>query len=152
MISISRSFNNFKDLFTAIRTDTEQALNHTADLTKELIDSFINQWYNDYTPTVYERTYQLLNAVIRTDVQKSGNKMNVTIYLDKSLLAYDTDTDGILQAADNGLHGSINNHYEEGERHVRLWSDSIEQIKDTEMIFTAFENYLKNKGYDIKRK
>ena len=152
MISISRSFNNYKDLFTAIRTDTEQALNHTADLTKELIDSFINQWYNDYTPTVYERTYQLLNAVIRTDVQKSGNKMNVTIYLDKSLLAYDTDTDGILQAADNGLHGSINNHYEEGERHVRLWSDSIEQIKDTEMIFTAFENYLKNKGYDIKRK
>ena len=152
MIPISRSFNNFKDLFKSIKSDTEQALNHTTDLTKELIDSFINQWYNDYTPTVYERTYQLLNAVIRTDVQKSGNKMNVTIYLDKCLLAYDTDTDGILQAADNGLHGSINNHYEEGERHVRLWSDSIEQIKDTEMIFTAFENYLKNKGYDIKRK
>ena len=152
MIHIARTFNNSKELITAIKSDTEQALNHTANLTKDLIEDFINQWYLDYSPLWYQRTYQLLNSITRTEVIKQSNKMSVSVYLDESLLHYSTDEQGILTAANNGLHGSIYNHFEKGERNIRLWSDAENEIRDKELIFKAFEDYLKNKGICVKRK
>lgn len=140
------------DLIKAIETEAAKALSQTADYTKSIIDDFIKEWYSDYTPTVYDRTYQFLASVVRSEViRQSGNRLTVSVYLDKNLLHHATDEEGILQAADSGLHGSIYNHFEDGERHVRLWSDAEQEIRDKELIFDAFENYLKNKGIPYER-
>lgn len=152
MITIAKKFNNMNDLIKAMETEAAKALSQTADYTKTIIDDFIQEWYSDYTPAFYERTYQFLDSVVRSEVIKqSGNRLTVSVYLDKSLLHHNTDEEGILQAADNGLHGSIYNHFENGERHVRLWADAENEIRDKEIIFNSFENYLKNNGIPYER-
>ena len=151
MITIAKAYNNFIDLFKAMQSVTEKALDETADYIHNLIQDFVNQWYADYDPTQYQRTFQLLNCVTRTHIRKIGDKRKVYIYLDTAQLNYNTDTQGVLEAANNGLHGSIYNHFEDGNTHYRLWSDGVQEIENNELLFKAFEDFMKQHGINIKR-
>ena len=42
---------------------TEKALDETADYIHNLIQDFVNQWYADYDPTQYQRTFDWFDDI-----------------------------------------------------------------------------------------
>ena len=53
-----------------------------------IIYKFLKQYYSEYDPSVYERTYQLLRSLVKTDVMPTDNGWKAYIYFDISSLDY----------------------------------------------------------------
>lgn len=63
----------------------QQSLKDTANKIEKLMTEFIKKYFYDaYTPTVYKRTYALLNSVTQTKMKKVGTSYQITIFLDPS--------------------------------------------------------------------
>jgi hypothetical protein len=53
---------------------------------KELQRRVQTDWYEAHSPQFYDRTYQLLNSIINSKVEQKGNKFEVTIGFDHSII------------------------------------------------------------------
>lgn len=54
----------------------------------QVIDRFVKEYYGEFSPEVYERTYQLYQSLVKTDVKQSGNGWVAEVYFDSGLLNY----------------------------------------------------------------
>jgi hypothetical protein len=53
---------------------------------KELQKHVQTEWYEAHSPQFYDRTYQLLNSITNSKVEQKGNKFEVTIGFDHSMI------------------------------------------------------------------
>jgi len=44
-------------------------------------------WYDQYDPVFYQRTEAILKALIKTDIKKIGKYMQVSVYIDESIMS-----------------------------------------------------------------
>lgn len=51
-----------------------------------ILREFITKFYGEYSPVEYERTYQLFNSYVKTDVVPTGTGYKATIYFDASTM------------------------------------------------------------------
>ena len=79
---MARVVKNSKELEAAMGAVLEQAIEEVKGIMKSTIEEFIRLWYDDYHPSKYVRTYQLLNACTATKVKKEGKKFKVQVYMD----------------------------------------------------------------------
>ena len=84
-----------------------------------LIDRFLMQYYAEFDPVLYQRTYQLLHSLVKSSVKSTGNGYEAEVYFDVSMLDYSVKTlKGVgtwanknwsehetLSAAAHGSHG-----------------------------------------------
>lgn len=126
------------------------------DTTKQvhlLADKFISEWYDDYEPKVYKRTYQLMHSCIATDVQRRGNTFKSAVYLDTSKMHHDitggyTELD-IVKNADKGLHGV--NYARNGKTGIKLWQPLEDSVNNKHEMLESFKKYLIDNGFsDVK--
>ena len=54
----------------------------------EVIHEFVKKYYAEYSPSMYERTYQLYNSLVKSEIKQSGNGYTAEIYFDVGLLDY----------------------------------------------------------------
>lgn len=104
--------NSLDQLYKALGKQVESSLNKTANDLVELATKLIwEEFYQQYTPKEggYERTYQLLNSVIRSKIQHSGSTYSVEIYLDPENVQYDdSNVMDIFLMSSQGIHGNSN--------------------------------------------
>ena len=55
-----------------------------------VISRFVKEYYAEYSPDVYERTYQLFRSLVKTDVQPTSNGWEASVYFDLDKLDYFT--------------------------------------------------------------
>lgn len=86
----------------------KKALERTADkLQSELMNTIYMDYYELYSPVAYERTYQFLSSVTRTNIYKIRSKYIIRIYIDYSSLDYDFISGyGVVKLASEGFHGN----------------------------------------------
>ena len=91
-----------------LETYIKKALERTADkLQSELMNTIYMDYYELYSPVEYERTYQFLNSVTRTNIYKNGTEYTISIYVDYDSLGYDFISGyGVVKLASEGFHGS----------------------------------------------
>ena len=53
-----------------------------------IINRFVKEYYAEFSPAVYERTYQLFRSLVKTDVRSTGNGWVAEVYFDASMLDY----------------------------------------------------------------
>lgn len=53
-----------------------------------IIDVFLNDYYNEFTPEEYIRTHQLLHSLVKSDIKSTGSGFVAEIYFDASRLNY----------------------------------------------------------------
>ncbi len=57
---------------------------------KDYLEDEIQNYYNSYSPTVYQRTYNFLNSVRITPVLQEGNQLTIKIYFDENMATHDS--------------------------------------------------------------
>ncbi len=160
-------FKNQKQLESFLLKKCHSALVKTQEKVYRILDKFLNDFYKDYTPGTYtdwdgtekfyrgyDRTYQLLHSLVKTEIIPSKNGYEAQVYFDYNSLKYD---DGnrpsglqVMEAAAQGLHGAIGEGfwYFDGQTGVSVWNDPIE-ILDAKAI-EVLKNMLIAEGIPIK--
>lgn len=66
----------------------QPAIQKAEEQVYQIINRFVKEYYAEYSPEVYERTYQLYRSLVKSDIVSTGNGFEVQIYFDASQLDY----------------------------------------------------------------
>lgn len=82
------TFNSYNELEKYILSKSQVAIKLAQDKVANIINHFLTQYYNEFSPLFYLRTYQLLNSLVKTDIKSTGNGWVAEVYFDLSALDY----------------------------------------------------------------
>lgn len=71
----------------------------------KIIETFLKQYYSDYTPKEYIRTYNLLRSLVKSDVRQVGNGWEAEVYFDASALNYEQGAMPLQHTDEHGRYG-----------------------------------------------
>jgi hypothetical protein len=122
------TYNSLDQLYKALGKQIESSLSKTANDLVELATKLIwEEFYQAYDPKVYERSYRLLNSVMKTSVKKSNNNYTVEIYLDPSDVDYSSiDALQAFLLASEGYHGTTDIQTDK-----KFWESFMNQTLDS---------------------
>jgi hypothetical protein len=149
------SFDSVKNLQSYIEKQTELFLVKAGERVRDIIKDYIQErFYNQYSPSEYIRTYQLLNSVTCTDVVKVGNTYQLEVYLNTEGVNYNSWFEGhresiepeiIFEAASEGWHGAT-------QTDGRFIEEAKYDLQNgiSYNILLDFQKYMISKGINVK--
>lgn len=120
-----------------------------ADKVKKNIEEFIKEYYREYSPVYYNRTWKLLNSVVKTKPKRIRNGYEVEVYIDTSIEYSSTwkgepwTMENTMYMANQGMHG----RYDGGYPH--LWDEVYSDTYDSEEIIGQFRTFMQSKGINV---
>lgn len=124
------------------------AVDHMAQLVKNKIDEYIRLYYHEYSPKEYQRTWNFLNSVVKTEAKKVGDTWTAEVYIDTSIIYKSTwnqkpwTMGNTAYQANQGKHGSY-------QGNVHFFDDAKRDIEDKKHLTNSFANFLKTYGIDV---
>lgn len=120
-------FNSVEEIKVYILSHSASAINQAKEMIYQVLDKFVKQYYAEFSPEMYERTYQLYKSLVKTDVISTGDGWEATVYFDFNSLVYTSGSSPsgrqVMDAASYGGHGA------EGLKVIKgntgIWNDSI---------------------------
>lgn len=82
------TFNSLDALERYILSQSEVAIKMAQEKVFRLIENYLLKYYTEFDPSVYERTYQLLCSLVKTEIKSTGNGWVAEVYFDASTLDY----------------------------------------------------------------
>lgn len=144
------TFHSIEELKQYILSRSQNALQKVTEQVYQIINRFVKEFYAEYSPSMYDRTYQLYQSLVKTDVEVSGNGCTAYVYFDFSSLVYMTGSrpsgSQVMNAAAYGGHGAEGLHVIAGG--TGIWSEPM-QILSTEAI-EILKRMLIAEGIPIK--
>lgn len=143
-------FKNEQQLKSFLLAKCQSALANAQEKVYKILDLYMQRFYADYDPVMYERTYQLMKSLVKSDIQMVGNEIKAEVYFDLGYIyesgANPSGEDVMSQAAYGG-HGAtgLRVMYGGGED---VWFTPLE-ILDAEAI-NILKNMLIAEGIPIK--
>ena len=136
---------DISDLTKIFEVRVSKALKATQDEIYKVIQRHINDYYHEKVfrhsnghmseiPKVYERTYQFLNSLIKTNIVSDRNGFGCSINIDMESLNYIQPAEVVIDMIYRGYHadtGLNNGSYETPyDIHTlgNFWDDSIEEL------------------------
>ena len=108
------TFHSIEELKQYILSHSQNALQKATEQVYQIINRFVKEFYAEYSPSMYDRTYQLYQSLVKTDVEVSGNGCTAYVYFDFSSLVYMTGSrpsgSQVMNAAAYGGHGAEGLH------------------------------------------
>lgn len=148
-------FKNEAQLKSFLLAKCKNALMKSQEKVYQIIDKFVKEFYADYSPEMYERTYQLYHSLVKSDIVPTGNGFKAEVYFDLDSLYYITGNQPtgkeVMAAASQGLHGAMGDNllYVYGNTDVGIWYDPLRKL-NTEAI-NILKNMLIAEGVPIKK-
>lgn len=140
------------------------ALKSTQKIVGICIQESIDEYYREKVfnggvsciPKVYERTWELLNSLVKTDVVKVGNTLQCTVGISDEYLNYKypgsnwennipaTGRDVLEWNNSDGSHGyTVSGDW-------KIWEQAMQSLSGESGILSIFESNLKKYGIPIK--
>jgi hypothetical protein len=147
-------FKNEAQLKSFLLQKSQIALAKTQEQIYQILHRFVKEFYNDYSPEMYERTYQLFQSLVKSRIIPTAKGYEAEVYFDIGSLYYTTGNmpsgEEVMKAASNGLHGAIGDDflYRFGNTGVGIWNDPM-KIIDAQAI-DMLKNMLISEGIPIK--
>ena len=144
-------FKNEAQLKSFLLGKCKSALIKAQEQVYKIIDIYVQRFYADYDPIMYERTYQLLHSLVKSDIRSTGNGYEAYVYFDFNSLNYLTGSNPsgkqVIDAAAYGGHGAdgFKVVYGSGED---IWF-TPKEILDAEAV-EVLKNMLIAEGIPIK--
>ena len=141
----------------------QQIYRHMVDIKKKLpiyLEEFImTEFYDQFVPSMYERQFRIISAIMTSNIKDIGNGYEFEIYLDPTAVSYDPsfwtshgvtyyqkgdNADDVFRNMANGIHGSSDFGVTSG----RFWEKFLNEIGEggTYDIFVGFKKYVSNKS------
>ena len=79
-------FNSKKDLEKYLLSKMEDAVFESQAIVYDVLEAFINNFYDEFEPKVYNRTFQLYKSLVKSKIEKVGNGYKAVEYFDASRL------------------------------------------------------------------
>ena len=153
MAQVIRSMN---DLNKILESRIKQALKMTQDEIFKVLQKHITEYYKEPVfrdgtsaiPMIYDRTYKMLNSLIKTDIVKNGNTLSCTVEIDPDYLNYKyiggmSGLD-IMLSAEQAFHGWAI----EGD--IQIWGDALTELGLKPGILYLMKSNLKKCGVPVK--
>lgn len=104
-------FKSEAELKAFVLKKCKNALAKSQQQVYQIIDRFVKEFYAEFSPEMYERTYQLYRSLVKSEVVATGNGYEAQVYFDLSSLDYVTGSrpsgEQVMGAAEWGRHGAM---------------------------------------------
>lgn len=147
---------SMSDLIKIIESRIQEALKITQQEIFEVVQQHITDYYKEPVfrngtsaiPMLYDRTYKLLNSLIKTEVIKSGGTISCSVEIDPKYLDYQymggASGLDVMLSANEQFHGwSV-----EGD--MRIWDDAMAELGLEPGIKYLMKKNLQKCGVPIK--
>ncbi len=148
MATVIKSIN---DLGKILESRIQKALEMTQDEIWEIIQKYIDAYYDEYDPVEYIRTFKFqTESLIKTNIVKDGNKLSCTVEIDPDYLHY-TYPGGYAIGKDVAMEANRHSHggvY--SDNFGCFWDDALSEIGLEPGILYMIKSNLKKCGVPIK--
>lgn len=167
-------FDSYDELEEYVLEQARKSLIQIQEQIYAIIDRFVKQYYAEYPPEVYERTYQLYRSLVKSEIRKEGNGYVCEIYFDVTKLNYEmkrftkwvnvygayvnpytheSNADGWFynkghdeqKTLETAMLSGTHGGYGKG---TAIWTESMKVINRKKM--QIFKKFLKQNGIPIK--
>ena len=155
---------NIDELQRLLEQRATFALKSTQQIVYDCIQESIIEYYHEKvfsggtssTPKVYDRTWKLLNSLVKTNIVKVGNTIQCEVKIDDSYLTYQypgtegwdgvsaTGLDVLTWNEENGSHGGT----VDGD--WKIWDEAMRTLGGETGIMAILTSKLKKAGLNIK--
>ena len=121
-----------------------------AERVYEILNYFLQEYYNSYSPVYYRRQYDFLRSAIKVEPKVKGNKVIASVYIDTDHLDnyYDATGEEVASWANQGLHGGT----VEGNNTPHVWDDTVKNTVGNGELLKLAVDYLKSKGIPVSQR
>lgn len=141
-LNMATVIKSISDLTRIIELRVQKALEMTQKEIFEVVQEHLTDYYHEFTPVMYHRTWTFLNSLIKTDIIKSGNTLSCTVEIDRDYLSYryDGNVTGleVSNLANEHSHGGI---YDDD--FGCFWDDSMQDLGMEPGILAIMKRNLK---------
>lgn len=144
------AFKNEKELEKFLLAKCRDAVFKAQGEVYNIIKKFLDQFYSEYDPIVYQRTNQFLNSLVRSRVIPDGKGYKAEVYFDLDYIYYTGSNptgEQVMQAADYGRHGAMGLAVADFKG-ASVWHESLAEL-DAKAI-DILVDMLKAEGIPIK--
>lgn len=152
-------FKNEKQLKDFLMSKCKDALINTQEQVYRILEKFMQKYYADYSPELYERTYQLYRSLIKCEITPTPNGYKTEVGFDIGGLQYMSGAqpsgEQVMKAASNGYHGAIGVSngvalkFVAGDTGTVLWNEQLRVGVQAEAL-KILKNMIIAEGIPIK--
>ena len=141
-------FKNETELKKHILAKCKNAIIKSQAQVYQIIDRFVKQFYAEFTPEMYDRTYQLFRSLVKGDIKSTPNGYEAYVYFDVDMLDHYVHTIRVKKSngktytysysgkhdwseeeiLDNALTGNLPHGGFAGAGGQPIWTESLEVL------------------------
>jgi hypothetical protein len=136
---MAKRVSNMSELTAALMPTMESMVDLMAERVYESLNYFLLDFYNDYDPVSYRRSYDLLRSAVKVEPKRVGNKVVASVYIDYDSMDnyYNSTGYEVASWANQGLHGGL----DVGNNTPRVWDDTIDKtVNNGELLKLAIKS------------
>lgn len=80
--------HNSAELKAILLPKIKGAIKQTQEQAYLIINRFVKEWYAEYSPDLYARTYQLFQSLVKSEIIETPNGYRAEVYFDLDRLDY----------------------------------------------------------------
>jgi 5'-deoxynucleotidase YfbR-like HD superfamily hydrolase len=81
-------YKSIEAVIADIQKKMEYAIIKSQEQVYQIIDRFVKEYYSEWSPEFYERTYQLYKSLVKSEIEKTSNGYKARVYFDLDKLDY----------------------------------------------------------------
>lgn len=140
---------SMSDLTKIIESRIQQALKMTQQEIFEVIQKHITDYYHEFTPRMYQRTWEFLDSLIKTNIVKTNGTISCTVEIDRNYLSYRYKGGAtgleVANYANQHSHGGV---YDDD--FGQFWDDAMAELGLEPGIKYLMKKNLKKCGVTVK--
>lgn len=82
------TFNSISEIQSYLRGKIQASVAMAQEQIFQIIDKFIKEYYAEFSPEMYQRTYQLYRSLVKSEVRMTANGAEAEVYFDLDRLDY----------------------------------------------------------------
>ena len=146
------TFDSIEDIKKYILSKSGIAIQKGQEQVYSVISDFLFEYYNEFDPDVYVRTYQLLCSFVKGDVVQTANGWEAYVYFDLDSLDYSIKTLRGVGTWENTFHRDGWTHENDIEVFKMAAHGSHGGWENGTAVWDEPIAFLKTKAYDILKK
>ena len=145
---MAKHINNVDELQIALMPELKRMVDRLSQRVYETLNFFLQEYYNSYDPTSYQRQYDFLYSAVKVNSKIRGNKVEAYVYIDYNAMNNYRKVSGlqVVTWANEGLHGGL----DVGNNTPYVWDATMDETVENGELLKAAIEYLKSKGYSVR--